>query len=139
MAIEKQDLLQYISPADLRSYGLIPELIGRFPVVSHLRPLDRHALKRILTEPKNALMKQFVRIFELDNIRLTFDQDVLDFIVDKALEFELGARGLRSICEAILMDAMYEMPSSNKKKFHLSLEIAKSAFDKSKVSSLFAA
>jgi len=96
-------------------------------------------MKRILTEPKNALMKQFVRIFELDNIRLTFDQDVLDFIVDKALEFELGARGLRSICEAILMDAMYEMPSSNKKKFHVSLEIAKSAFDKSKVSSLFAA
>jgi len=138
-AIEKQDLLQYISPADLRSYGLIPELIGRFPVVSHLSPLDRHAMKRILTEPKNALMKQFVRIFELDNIRLTFDQDVLDFIVDKALEFELGARGLRSICEAILMDAMYEMPSSNKKKFHVSLEIAKSAFDKSKVSSLFAA
>jgi len=84
-------------------------------------------------------MKQFVRIFELDNIRLTFDQDVLDFIVDKALEFELGARGLRSICEAILMDAMYEMPSSNKKKFHVNLEIAKSAFDKSKVSTLFAA
>lgn len=138
-SIEKQDLLQFISPADLRSYGLIPELIGRFPVVSHLNPLDRDALRRILTEPKNALMKQFVRIFELDGIRLTFDQTVLEFIVDKALEFELGARGLRSICEGIMMDAMYELPSTNKKKFHLSLEMAQAAFEKAKVSSLFAA
>jgi ATP-dependent Clp protease ATP-binding subunit ClpX len=137
--IEKIDLLSYISPSDLKSYGLIPELIGRFPVLSHLLPLDRAALRRILTEPKNALMKQFVKVFELDGIRLTFDQAVLDFIVDKAIEFELGARGLRSICEAIFMDAMYEFPSSNKKKFHVTLDYAETVFNKSKVGRLFAA
>ena len=138
-SIEKNELLSYISPTDLKNYGLIPELIGRFPVLSHLMPLDRAALRRILTEPKNALMKQFVKVFELDGIRLTFDQDVLDFIVDKAIEFELGARGLRSICEAILMDAMYELPSSNKKKFHVSRSYAETTFNKSKISRLFAA
>jgi ATP-dependent Clp protease ATP-binding subunit ClpX len=138
-SVEPVDLLSYISPTDLKNYGLIPELIGRFPVLSHLVPLDRIALRRILTEPKNALMKQFVKVFELDGIRLTFDQSVLDFIVDKAIEFELGARGLRAICEAIFMDAMYEFPSTNKKKFHVSLEYAETVFNKSKVATLFAA
>ena len=138
-SVEPVELLSYISPTDLKNYGLIPELIGRFPVLSHLVPLDRIALRRILTEPKNALMKQFVKVFELDGIRLTFDQSVLDFIVDKAIEFELGARGLRSICEAIFMDAMYEFPSTNKKKFHVSLEYAETVFNKSKVATLFAA
>lgn len=137
--VESSDLLSYISPTDLKNYGLIPELIGRFPVLSHLSPLDQIALRRILTEPKNALMKQFVKVFELDGIRLTFDQPVLDFIVDKAIEFELGARGLRAICEAIFMDAMYEYPSTNKKKFHVSLEYAETVFNKSKVARLFAA
>lgn len=115
--VEQNELLQYISPADLRGFGLIPELIGRFPVLSYLEPLDKAALRRILTEPKNALMKQFVRVFELDGIKLTFDQKVLDFIVDKAIELKLGARGLRSICEAIFMESMYELPSSQKRNF----------------------
>jgi len=138
-SVEKSELLSYISPTDLKNYGLIPELIGRFPVLSHLLPLDKAALKRILTEPKNALMKQFVKVFELDGIRLTFDQQVLDFIVDKAVEFELGARGLRSICEAIFMDAMFDLPSTTKKKFHVTLEYAEATFNKSKVARLFAA
>jgi ATP-dependent Clp protease ATP-binding subunit ClpX len=138
-SVEKSELLSYISPTDLKNYGLIPELIGRFPVLSHLLPLDKAALKRILTEPKNALMKQFVKVFELDGIRLTFDQHVLDFIVDKAVEFELGARGLRSICEAIFTDAMFDLPSTTKKKFHVTLEYAEATFNKSKVARLFAA
>ena len=138
-SVEKSELLSYISPTDLKNYGLIPELIGRFPVLSHLLPLDKAALKRILTEPKNALMKQFVKVFELDGIRLTFDHQVLDFIVDKAVEFELGARGLRSICEAIFMDAMFDLPSTTKKKFHVTLEYAEATFNKSKVARLFAA
>jgi len=138
-SVEKSELLSYISPTDLKNYGLIPELIGRFPVLSHLLPLDKAALKRILTEPKNALMKQFVKVFELDGIRLTFDQQVLDFIVDKAVEFELGVRGLRSICEAIFMDAMFDLPSTTKKKFHVTLEYAEATFNKSKVARLFAA
>lgn len=134
--VDKEELLKYISPADLKSYGLIPELIGRFPVISYLEPLSREALKRILTEPKNALMKQFVRIFELDSISLTYDLKVLDFIVDTAIDLKLGARGLRSICEAILMDAMYELPSSKTKKFHLDLAYAQSKFGQSKISQL---
>lgn len=134
--VDKEELLKYISPADLKTYGLIPELIGRFPVISYLEPLSREALKRILTEPKNALMKQFVRIFELDSISLTYDLKVLDFIVDTAIDLKLGARGLRSICEAILMDAMYELPSSKTKKFHLDLAYAQSKFGQSKISQL---
>ena len=110
--IDKENLLQYIAPQDLRAYGLIPEIIGRLPVLTHLNPLDRKALRDILTEPKNALVKQYIKLFKMDNIDLTFTDEVLDFLVDKAVEFKLGARGLRSICEAVMLDAMFEMPSS---------------------------
>jgi len=127
--VENQSLLSFVSPLDLKSYGLIPELIGRFPVLSYLIPLDKAGLKRILTEPKNALMKQFVRMFELDGVKLTFDQEVLDFIVEKAIEFELGARGLRSIVEAIFIDAMYELPSTAKKKLHVDIKYAQEVFE----------
>ncbi|NDF60491.1 MAG: ATP-dependent Clp protease ATP-binding subunit ClpX, partial [Crocinitomicaceae bacterium] len=109
--VDGDNFLKYINPTDIKSFGLIPELIGRFPALTYLEPLDAKSLKRILTEPKNALVKQYVRLFEMDGIKLTIDGDVLDFIVDKAIEFKLGARGLRSICEAILNDAMYELPS----------------------------
>lgn len=111
---EKDNLLKYVTPADLKSYGLIPELIGRFPVLSYLNPLDRAALKRILVEPANSLVKQYEKLFDLENIELQFDESALDMIVDKAMEFKLGARGLRSICEAVMLDAMYEIPSTRK-------------------------
>jgi ATP-dependent Clp protease ATP-binding subunit ClpX len=132
----KKNLLQYINATDLKSFGLIPELLGRLPVVTHLDPLDKPTLRSILTEPKNALIKQYRRLFELENIQLTVDEDVLDFMVDKALEYKLGARGLRSICESILTDAMFEMPSSKQTTFHLTLEYAQKNFDKSKMSML---
>lgn len=135
-AIEDDSLLRYITPSDIKDYGIIPELIGRFPVLSHLDPLKREDLKRILTEPKNALIKQFVRLFELDGIKLTFDKDVLDFIVDKAFDFKLGARGLRSICEAILTESMFELPNSDLKNFNLDLSYAVSQFSKSKIAQL---
>jgi len=135
-AIEDDSLLRYITPSDVKDYGIIPELIGRFPVLSHLDPLKREDLKRILTEPKNALIKQFVRLFELDGIKLTFDKDVLDFIVDKAVDFKLGARGLRSICEAILTESMFELPNSDLKNFNLDLSYAVSQFSKSKIAQL---
>ncbi len=109
--VDQTNLLQYMTPTDLKTFGLIPELVGRFPVLSYLKPLDADALRRILTEPKNALIKQYTKLFELENIKLSFDKKVLDLIVDKAVEYNLGARGLRSICEAIMMDAMYEVPS----------------------------
>ena len=114
--IDKENLLQYISPQDLKSFGLIPELIGRMPVVTHLNPLDRDALKLILTEPKNALIKQYQKLFDMDGVELSFDKKAIDIIVDKAMEFKLGARGLRSICEAIMLDAMFEFPSDKSKK-----------------------
>jgi ATP-dependent Clp protease ATP-binding subunit ClpX len=114
--IDKENLLKYISPQDLKSFGLIPELIGRMPVVTHLNPLDRVALKRILTEPKNALTKQYQKVFDMDGVELSFDKKAIDIIVDKAMEFKLGARGLRSICEAIMLDAMFEFPSDKSKK-----------------------
>jgi len=114
--IDKENLLQYISPQDLKSFGLIPELIGRMPVVTHLNPLDRAALKLILTEPKNALTKQYQKLFDMDGVKLSFDKKAIDIIVDKAMEFKLGARGLRSICEAIMLDAMFEFPSDKSKK-----------------------
>ncbi len=114
MNIDKENLLQYIAPQDLKSYGLIPELVGRVPVLTFLNPLDRDTLRRILLEPKNSLVKQYIKLFEIDRIKLSFHEDVYDYIVDKAIEFKLGARGLRSICEAIMMDAMYEMPSAQK-------------------------
>ncbi len=129
---DKSNYLQYISPADLKSFGLIPELIGRLPIVCHLDPLDKATLRLILTEPKNALIKQYEKIFHLEGINLTIEKHVYDFVVEKAMEFKLGARGLRSICEAILLDAMYEMPSQGKsvKEFHLTLLYAKEKFSK---------
>ena len=111
--LDKSNLLQYIAPADLKKFGLIPEIVGRMPIITHLDPLDATALKRILTEPKNALVKQFTKLFEMDGITLRFEEDALDFMVEKAIEFKLGARGLRSIVEAILNDAMFEMPSDD--------------------------
>ena len=126
--LDKNNLLQYISPEDIKSFGIIPELIGRLPVLSHLAPLDGSALRRILTEPKNALVKQYVRLFELDGIKLDLTKDALDFVVEKALEYKLGARGLRSICESIMMDAMFELPSNGKDEqmFEVTLDYAKS-------------
>ena len=134
--IDSESLLKYINPTDIKTFGLIPELIGRFPVLTYLEPLDAASLKRILTEPKNALVKQYVRLFEIDGVKLSFDADVLDFIVSKAIEFKLGARGLRSICEAILNDAMYELPSSEQEEFRVTLEYAKGKFSKSKMATL---
>ena len=114
--IDKENILQYVSPQDLKSFGLIPELIGRLPVLTYLNPLDKSALRRILTEPKNSLVKQYVKLFEIDGIGLSFDKAVLDLIVEKALEYKLGARGLRSICEAIMIDAMFETPTNKAEK-----------------------
>jgi ATP-dependent Clp protease ATP-binding subunit ClpX len=122
--VDQNNLLQYIAPQDLRAYGLIPEIIGRLPVVAHLDPLDRNALRAILTEPKNALVKQYVKLFGMDDINLTFSNEALDYIVDKAVEFKLGARGLRSICETIMLDAMFEMPSDKQDEFTVSADYA---------------
>ena len=122
--VDKDNLLQYIAPQDLRSYGLIPEIIGRLPVLTHLNPLDREALRAILTVPKNALVKQYIKLFKMDNIELTFTEDVLEYIVDKAIEFKLGARGLRSICEAIMLDAMFEMPSVEASELEITVDYA---------------
>lgn len=122
--VDKDNLLKYIAPQDLRAYGLIPEIIGRLPVVTQLDPLDRKALRAILTEPKNALVKQYVKLFKMDNIELTFAEGVLDYIVDKAIEFKLGARGLRSICEAIMLDAMFEMPSLGREELTITIDYA---------------
>ena len=124
--VDKENLLNYVEAQDLRSYGLIPEIIGRLPVITNLEHLDREALKRILTEPKNALMKQYEKMFELDGIKLVVEPEVLDLIVDTSIENKLGARGLRSICERIMTDAMYEAPSTNKKTFKLTADYAKS-------------
>lgn len=134
--IDQEQLLKYVNPTDVKNFGLIPELIGRFPVLTYLEPLDAKSLKRILTEPKNALVKQYIRLFELDGVQLNFDSKVLDFIVAKAIEFKLGARGLRSICEAILNDAMYELPSKKEKEFRVTLDYAEAQFMKSKIAHL---
>lgn len=123
-SIDKKDLLKYVAPQDLKSYGLIPEIIGRLPVLTYLHPLGKEALLEILTKPKNALVKQYVRLFELDGVKLEIADEVLEFIVDTALEYSLGARGLRSICEAIMLDAMYEVPSGRKKSFKIDLSYA---------------
>ncbi|MCB0716616.1 MAG: ATP-dependent Clp protease ATP-binding subunit ClpX [Chitinophagaceae bacterium] len=132
----KKNLLRYVNATDLKSFGLIPELLGRLPVVTHLNPLDAVTLRAILTEPKNSLVKQYTKLFELEKIALTIEDDVLDFMVSKAMEYKLGARGLRSICESILTDAMYELPSTDIKTFHLDLEYAEKHFDKSKLNLL---
>lgn len=136
--LDKSNYLQYISPVDLKAFGLIPELIGRLPVVTHLEPLDKVTLRSILTEPKNALVKQYEKLFHLESVNLIIEKNVLDFIVDKAFEFKLGARGLRSICEAILLDAMYEIPSAkhNPKEFIVTLAYAKEKFAKANVNKL---
>lgn len=131
--IDKTNMLQYLAPQDLKSFGLIPELIGRLPVLTHLDPLDASALRRILTEPKNAIIKQYIRLFEMDKIKLSFDKAVLDFIVEKAVEFKLGARGLRSICEAIMLDAMYNIDEApDGKELKITLRYAKEKLEKSK-------
>ena len=122
--VDKTNLLQYIAPQDLRSFGLIPEIIGRLPVLTHLNPLDKETLRAILTEPKNALVKQYIKLFRMDNIELTFGIGVLDYIVDKAIEFKLGARGLRSICETIMLDAMFEMPSIDTNELEITIDYA---------------
>jgi ATP-dependent Clp protease ATP-binding subunit ClpX len=132
----KKNLLRYVNAQDLKAFGLIPELLGRLPVVTHLDPLDADTLRAILVEPKNALIKQYVRLFELEGIKLQIEEEVYDFMVEKAMEYKLGARGLRSICESILTDAMFELPSSQEKFFTLDLEYAKRKFDKSKMSLL---
>jgi ATP-dependent Clp protease ATP-binding subunit ClpX len=132
----KKNLLQYVNAQDLKGFGLIPELLGRLPVVTYLSPLDAVTLRAILTEPKNSLIKQYTKLFELEGIELTIEMPVYDFMVSKAMEYKLGARGLRSICESILTDAMFELPSSNQKKFELTLDYAKHKFDKSKMSLL---
>ena len=134
--VDKESLLKYINPTDIKTFGLIPELIGRFPVLTYLEPLDADALRLILTEPKNALVKQYVRLFEIDGIDLKIDKDVLDFIVEKALEFKLGARGLRSICEAILNNSMFDLPSQNEKSFRVTLDYARAQFSGSKIAKL---
>ena len=129
--IDKNDLMQYIQPQDLKSFGLIPEIIGRLPVLTYLNPLDRKALTRILTEPKNSIVKQYVKLFQMDGIELTFSQEALDLIVDKAVEYKLGARGLRSIVENIMMDAMFETPSKKMKSFEVTREYAQKQLDQS--------
>lgn len=134
--IDRHNILKYITPTDLKSFGLIPEIIGRLPILTYLNPLDRSTLRSILTEPKNSIVKQYIKLFGMDEIELTFDEDVYEFIVDKALEFKLGARGLRSIVEAIMMDAMFSMPSQNEKNLHVTLEYAKEKFNKSDVNRL---
>jgi ATP-dependent Clp protease ATP-binding subunit ClpX len=132
----RKNLLQFINAQDLKSFGLIPELLGRLPVVTHLEPLDAGILRSILTEPKNSLLKQYNRLFELEGIELVIEEEVLDFMVGKAMEYKLGARGLRSICESILTDAMFELPGTDTKKFTVTLEYAEQKFSKSKLSSL---
>jgi ATP-dependent Clp protease ATP-binding subunit ClpX len=135
--VDKDNLLQYISPQDLKGFGLIPELIGRLPVLTHLKPLDKKALRQILTEPKNSLTKQYVKLFEMDGIKLSIDDEVLDYIVEKAIDFKLGARGLRSICETIMIDAMFDGPSdTDKKEFKITLEYAQNKIDNSTLQKL---
>ena len=131
--IDKDNLMRYVMPQDLKSFGLIPELIGRIPVLTYLEPLDRVALRSILTEPKNAITRQYVKLFEMDGIKLTFDEDALDYIVDKAIEYKLGARGLRSICEAIMMDGMFDLPGQEgRKSLRVTVPYAKSRLESDK-------
>ena len=134
--IEKDNLLQYIIPRDLKDFGLIPEIIGRLPVLSYMNPLDSKTLRAILTEPKNAIVKQYVKLFEMDDIKFTITDDALNFIVEKANEYKLGARGLRSLCEAILTDAMFELPDSDNKEFEVTKEYAEQKLNKSNINQL---
>ena len=134
--VDVNNILKYITPTDLKSFGLIPEIIGRLPILTYLNPLERDTLRRILIEPKNSIIKQYIKLFEMDNIKLTFDDDAYDYIVDKSIEFKLGARGLRSIVESVMMDAMYEMPSGTQKKLHVTLQYAKDNFENTDVNRL---
>ena len=129
--IDKENMMQYVLPQDLKSFGLIPELIGRLPVLTYLNPLDRTALERILTEPKNSIVKQYIKLFKMDGIDLTFTPEALTVIVDKAVDYKLGARGLRSIVESIMMDTMFDIPSRKVKKFEVTAEYAKKQLEKS--------
>ena len=131
--VDRNNMLQYIAPQDLKSFGLIPEIIGRLPILTHLNPLDSEALRLILTEPKNSIVKQYTKLFAMDDVVLKFDDEVLDYIVEKAVEFKLGARGLRSIAETIMMDAMYEIPSSRVKELHINLDYAKEKLSHSQI------
>jgi ATP-dependent Clp protease ATP-binding subunit ClpX len=137
--IDRKNLLQYIAPQDLKAYGLIPEIIGRLPILSYLDPLDSDALRRILTEPKNAIVKQYQKLFEMDGIKLSFDENVLHYIVNKSIEFKLGARGLRAICEAIMIDAMFELPSQKVDEVKINLRYAKQKIEKTDMNRLRAA
>jgi ATP-dependent Clp protease ATP-binding subunit ClpX len=132
--IDRKNMMQYVAPQDLKSFGLIPEIIGRLPILTYLNPLDRSALRRILTEPKNAIIKQFEKLFLMDNVELTFADEALDYIVDKAIEFKLGARGLRAITESIMIDAMFDIPSSDVKDMKISLDYAQTKVEKSNLS-----
>ena len=123
--INKNNLLQYIAPQDIKAYGMIPEIVGRLPVLTYLQPLDKQALRDILTEPKNSIIKQYIKLFKMDNIKLNFEDEALDYVVDKAIEFKLGARGLRSICEAMMMDPMFELPSKEQKRLTVDLNYAR--------------
>jgi ATP-dependent Clp protease ATP-binding subunit ClpX len=134
--IDRENMLKYINPTDLKAFGLIPEIIGRLPILTYLNPLDRETLRNILTEPKNSIIKQYAKLFEMDGIKLTFDEEVYDYIVDKAMEFKLGARGLRSIVEAIMMDSMYHLPSVKRKKLRVTLDFARENFEKADVNRL---
>ena len=128
--------MQYIAPQDLKSFGLIPEIIGRLPVLTYLNPLGRDALRAILTEPKNSIIKQYVKLLEMDGIKLTFEDSVFEYIVDKAVEYKLGARGLRSIVETIMMDVMFEIPSGSKKEYEVTLDYAKQQLEKANMARL---
>jgi len=137
--IDRNNLMQYIAPQDLRAFGMIPEIIGRLPMLTYLHPLDRKALRSILTEPKNAIIKQYVKLFQIDGIKLTFEEESLEYIVEKAVEFKLGARGLRSICEAIMIDAMFELPSEDENEINITFDYAKSKVEKVNLQRLKAA
>ena len=134
--IDKNNMMQYIAPQDLKSFGLIPEIIGRLPVLTYLNPLDRNALRAILTEPKNSIIKQYIKLFEMDGVKLTFQPEVYEYIVDKAVEYKLGARGLRSIVETIMMDVMFEIPSEDQKEYEVTLDYAKHQLEKANLARL---
>ena len=134
--IDKKDLMKYVLPQDLRSFGLIPEIIGRLPVLTYLDPLDKEALRKILVEPKNSIVKQYIKLFKMDGISLTFTEESLDYIVDKAVEYKLGARGLRSIVEAVMMDTMFELPSKDVKEYKVTAQYAQQQLDKAKLNKL---
>ena len=134
--MDRNNLMQYIAPQDLKSFGLIPEIIGRLPILTYLNPLDRQALRNILTEPKNSIIKQYVKLFEMDGVKLEFQPEVFEYIVDKAVEYKLGARGLRAIVETIMMDVMFGLPSRKVDSFVVTLEYAKSQMEKANLSRL---